>query len=246
MMIQDLEYLVKLQGIDLRIKEQELAKEQYPATVADLTKRITQAEAAKDSAAAKLELLSGGVKAMDDQTAKLRDSLAKSQEKLNSIKTNREYDAVHKEIEDQKTMLGSSEGRKAGLEADIERHQTALEAAEKALETVKADLQPQIDDLNAKIGAIDSVIAEITKERDVVAPKVSHATTRTYDSIRKKRKTGRAVSLVNESKTCAVCNVVLRPQLFNEIRRGSNFTLCESCGSMLVWAETEAAAPTAQ
>jgi len=239
-MIQDLEYLVKLQDIDLRIREQELAKEQYPAAVANLTKRIEQAEAAKNTAALRLEQLSGGISAIDSQTAKLRDSLAKSQERLNSIKTNREYDAVHKEIEDQKVMLGSSEGKKAGLEADIDRHKNALEEAEKTYENVKAELQPQIDDLNSKIGAIDSVIVSITKERDEISPRISHATMRTYDSIRKKRKTGRAVSLVNESKTCAVCNVVLRPQLFNEIRRGSNFLLCESCGSMLIWNEAVA------
>ncbi|MCL2183341.1 MAG: C4-type zinc ribbon domain-containing protein [Chitinispirillia bacterium] len=234
-MIQDLEHLVKLQGIDLRIKEQELAKEQYPAAVADLKKRIAQAEAAKNAAALRLEQLTGGIKDMDDQTAKLRDSLAKSEERLSSIQTNKEYDAVHREIETQKSMLASSVGRKDNLEMDIERHKNALAEAEKALESVIAELQPQIDDLNAKIGAIDSVIAEITKERNEVSPLISNATSRTYDSIRKKCKTGKAVSLVNESKKCTVCNMVLRPQLFNEIRRGSNFKICESCGSMLIW-----------
>jgi len=242
-MIQDLEYLVKLQGIDIRIKEQELAKEQYPAAVESLTKRIAQAEAAKNAAAARLEQLSGGVKDMDDQTTKLRDSLAKSQDRLNSIKTNKEYDAVHREIESQKTMLSSSMGRRDSLEMDIEKHKTALEEAEKTLESVKTELQPQIDDLNTKIGAIDSIIAEITKERDEMSPHVSHPTARTYDSIRKKRKNGKAVSLVGASKTCEVCSVVLRPQLFNEIRRGNNFIICESCGSMLIW--NEASAPSA-
>ncbi|MCL2219469.1 MAG: C4-type zinc ribbon domain-containing protein [Chitinispirillia bacterium] len=237
-MIQDLEHLVKLQGIDLRIKEQELAKEQYPAAVADLTKRITQAEAAKNAAAAGLEQISSGVREMDNQTAKLRDSLAKSEERLSSIQTNKEYDAVHREIEAQKGMLASSIGKRDSLELEIEKYKAALDAAETALESAKAGLQPQIDDLNAKISAIDSNIAEITKERDAVAPLISPATTRTYNAIRKKNKKGRAVSLVNESKTCAVCSMVLRPQLFNEIRRGSNFTLCESCGSMLIWDES--------
>jgi hypothetical protein len=233
-MIQDLEYLVKLQQIDLRIKEQELAREQYPAAVANLTARIAAAETARDNAATRLQQLTGGIDEFEGQAVKLRDSLSKSQDRLNSIQTNREYDAVHKEIEAQKLMLHTAEGKKRSMEADIEKCKTELEDAEKALEHIKTELQPQIDDLNAKIGAIDSNIASITKEREEVSPHISSPIMRTYDSIRKKRKTGKAVSLVKESKTCEVCSVVLRPQLYNEIRRGANFALCESCGSMLI------------
>ena len=234
-MIQDLEYLVRLQDIDLRIREQELAKEQYPAAVAGFLEQIARAEQAREAAAARLTQSAGGVQEIDGQTAKLRDSLTKSQERLGSIQTNREYDAVHNEIEAQKAMLGASEDRKVGLEADIDRAKATLEEAEKEVERVKSELQPQIDDLNSKIGAIDSNIAEIMKERDEVSPFVSQQTRRTYDSIRKKRKNGRAVSVVREAeKTCSVCFMVLRPQLYSEIRRGSNFILCESCGSMLV------------
>ena len=236
-MIQDLEYLVKLQGVDLRIREQELAKEQYPAAVADLSKRIAAAETAHDDAAARLEQLTGSLSEFEEQSVKLNESLARSQERLNTIKTNREYDAVHREIETQKMMLHTAEGKKRSLEADIEKCRATLGEAEKEFERIKTELQPQIDDLNAKIGVIDSVIEEISKERGEVSPHVSAFTLRAYDSIRKKRKSGMAVSLVGNSRTCAVCSVVMRPQLFNEIRRGSNFILCESCGSMLVWDE---------
>jgi len=237
-MIQDLEFLVKLQNIDLRIKEQELAKEQYPAAVLDLQAQIKNAESARDAAAATLERLTGSIAEFDGHTAKLRESFAKSQERLNSIQTNREYDAVHKEIEAQKAMLGSSENRKAGLEADIEKQKAALEEAEKEFERVKAELEPQIADLTAKIGAIDSNIAEITKERDEISPQVSQHTQRTYDSIRKKRKNGKAISLVDpNARTCTTCFMVLQPQVYNVVKRASKVVICESCGSMLIWDE---------
>jgi predicted nucleic acid-binding Zn-ribbon protein len=234
-MTQDLENLVRLQEIDLRIKEQELAKDKHPAAVADLEQRIAQAEKARDAAAAKLAQLTGNVKDLGDQEARLREGLARSQDRLNSIQTNREYDAVHGEIEAQKGMLGASENKKKTLEADIDKQKAAFEEAEKEAGRVKSELQPQIDDLNAKIGAIDSNIAEIAKERDRISPQVSQYTKRIYDSIRKKRKNGKVVSIVNEAKTCTVCFMVLRPQLYSEVRRGSNFTLCENCGSILVW-----------
>lgn len=237
-MIQDLENLIKLQEIDLRIKEQELAKEQYPAAVLDLEKQIKKAQNTCTGAKNKLDSLTGGAKDIDDQTEKARESLSKSQERLSSIKTNREYDAVHKEIEAQKSLLGNSEGKKKSIEADIEKQTKIFEEAQSELEKVQSELEPQIDELKGKIGSIDSNIAEINKERDAVSPLVSKATQRTYDSIRKKRKNGRAVSLVGSSKTCSVCFRVLQPQLCNEVRRGSKIILCESCGSMLIWDES--------
>jgi predicted nucleic acid-binding Zn-ribbon protein len=236
-MIQDLECLVKLQEIDLRAREQELAKEQYPKAVAELEGRIESARTAGVAAAERLSLLASEAEAAAGQAEKLRESLAKSQERLSSIQTNREYDAVHKEIEAQKALLASAEGRKTALEADIAQGKTTLEEAEKAYENAKTELQPQIEELKYKIGAIDSVIAGIMEERAKVSPLVSLPTMRTYDSIRKKRKTGKAVSRVGQEKTCGVCYMVLQPQLCSEIRRGTKIILCENCGSILIWDE---------
>jgi len=237
-MIQDLEYLVKLQEIDLKAREQELAKEQLPKAVADLEGRIESAREMRAAAEERLARLASETAAADEHAAKLRDSLSKSQERLSSIQTNREYDAVHKEIEAQKALLASAESRKSALESDIEKGKTAIEEAKTAYENAKAELQPQIDDMKAKIGAIDSVIAEIMAERAKISPLVSLPTVRTYDSIRKKKKSGRAVSLVNGDKTCGVCFMILQPQLCSEIRRGTKIILCENCGSMLIWDET--------
>jgi len=78
------------------------------------------------------------------------------------------------------------------------------------------------------------------EERAKVSPMVSHPTMRTYDSIRKKKKSGRAVSLVGKEKTCGVCFMILQPQLCSEIRRGTKIILCENCGSMFVWDESGA------
>jgi len=239
-MIQDLEYLVKLQEIDLRVREQELAKEQYPVAAADLEKRIESAKEMSAAAGGRLTRLSAEIEAAADQAAKLRESLSKSQERLSSIQTNREYDAVHKEIEAQKALLASAEGRKAALESDMEKGKAELAESEKAYENAKAELQPQIDELKAKIGKIDSVIAEIMEERAKVSPMVSLPTMRTYDSIRKKKKSGRAISMVGKEKTCGVCFMILQPQLCSEIRRGTKIILCESCGSMFVWDESGA------
>ena len=239
-MISDLEYLVQLQEIDLRIKEQELSREQFPAAVAELRQAISNAQDATEKANAKLQKAEEEKRTFEEQVQKGHELLERSQSRLNSIKTNREYDAVHAEIETQKNLINNAEQKRKNLANEIERLKTLAEENKQELERIKSENEPQIAELEQKIGTIDSNIAEITKERDAVIPNISKQVLRTYDLIRKKRKTGRALSLVSNSRTCTVCYKVLEPQLYNEIKRGIKLILCQNCGSIYVWDEEKA------
>ncbi len=114
--------------------------------------------------------------------------------------------------------------------------QANVETSKTEYDRIKTENEPQIADLKSKIGAIDSVISEITKERDLIVPKISKQYLRTYDLIRRKKKTGKALSHVT-TRTCGICFKVLEPQLINEIKRGLKMILCQNCGSILIWGE---------
>ncbi len=234
-MLQDLVLLVQLQEIDLRIKEQELAQENFPAQVTQLEQEIAKAKAALEHGNDKLKNALAEKSTFEDQIQKAKDGLDKSQERLNNIKTNREYDAVHAEIETQKQMVNTAETRKKHILDEIEKLQTAATETQNTYETILAENEPKIKELKEKIAAIDSNIAEITKERDALVPEIGKHILRPYDLIRKKRKNGRALSLISNNKNCSVCYKVLEPQLYNEIKRGLKLIICESCGSIMVW-----------
>lgn len=234
-MIPDLKHLIRLQEIDLRIKEQENAKEQYPAATIALEEQIAAANEAKANAEARLERVLANEHDLAQQADALRETLAKSEEKVNAVQNNKEYDAVHAEIEVQRGMLTAAKAKRKHLENDIAKCRNALAEAEALVERANNELRPQIEEFKTKMSELDATIAEIAKERDEVLPNISGYILRTYDNIRTKRKNGKAVSVVTDTKACAVCFMVLRPQLYSEIRRGNDFILCENCGSMLVW-----------
>lgn len=234
-MLEDLKYLLQLQEIDLRIKEQELAQEEFPAQVEKLNQQITETSEALEKVKSTLSQAEEDKKSWEEQVEKAQEGLERSQERLNSITTNREYDAVHAEIEAQKNIINSAEQRRNNLSAEIERLQTAVTEHETELEQATTENTPQIKELKEKIGAIDSNIADILKERDVVTPNLPKNVLRQYDLIRSKRKTGRAISTIKPNRTCSVCFKVLEPQLFNEIKRGTKVQLCQSCGSIMIW-----------
>lgn len=242
-MLKDLEYLVQLQEIDLRIKEQELAQEEFPSAVAELKEQIAKAtdelEAIKEKAAA----AEAEKHNWEEQVATAQEGLEKSQDRLNSIKTNREYDAVHAEIEAQKHIINSAEQRRNNIAAEIEKLQNAINEKQAEFDRIKEENEPKINELQEKIDAIDSTIAKITEEREVVVPKILSTTLRQYDMIRSKRKNGRAISLITTNKTCSVCYKILEPQLYNEIRRQTKMIVCQSCGSIMIWDEAQNTAP---
>jgi predicted nucleic acid-binding Zn-ribbon protein len=236
-MIDELESLKLLQEIDLRIREQELAQEQFPVAVKDLQSAIENAQTVLENSTKKLKKAEADKVAFDEGIQKSHDMLDKSQERLNSIKTNREYDAVHAEIETQKNTINTSETRRKNLNDEIEKLKAIVEQNTSEAIRIKSENEPKIAELNEKIAAIDSIIAKITKEREVILPKIRKQYLRTYDLIRSKKKSGRAVSIIKGPRTCSVCFKVLEPQLYNEIKRGLKLILCQNCGSILIWDE---------
>ncbi len=234
-MANDLQLLIELQSIDNRIHELEKSKEEYPRQVEELEARISEPKEEIDSVEKKLAENEEERKKIQSKVADSKAALVKSEERLNAITTNREYDAVHSEIAAQKTVLSQGETKLKALLSEDEQLTEALESARKTYEEAKTENQPQIDDLKQKIASIDSDIAKIQKERDKITPKLIPANLRAYEHIHSRRKNGVAVSIVTEAGNCSVCYKMLEAQRVNEVRKGIRLQICESCGSILIW-----------
>jgi uncharacterized protein len=239
-MHKDLEKLIQLQSIDLRISEIQHSKKEFPKTVENLQAAILKAQESVKAMQAKAAGFVAEKKSLQDKAVDSEEALKKSEERLNSIKTNREYDAVHTEIEAHKRTIEQSHNHAAGLDKDIAAQQASCDEAQKEIDKVKAENEPQIADLQEKITSIDSQVAEVKKERDAILAQISKPALRTYEHIIKKRKNAQVLSTVEGKKrSCAVCHKVLESQLINEIKKGDRILTCQSCGSIFVWAPPE-------
>ena len=98
-MSNDIKKLLTLQECDLRIVELENSKKEFPIRVAELEKAIADAAGTVEETKERIEEITNEKKAAEEQIANAKLSLEKSQERLNTIRTNKEYDAVHAEIE---------------------------------------------------------------------------------------------------------------------------------------------------
>jgi len=150
-MIKDLELLIALQEIDSKIFQQNVASHDFPETVARFTEAIENAAKAVAGVSEKIDAVAADIRAQEGVIVKSKAGLEKSSERLNAISTNREYDAVHTEIENFKNAGTQAEGRLKSLAQQKEQLQEALVVAQQEQEKVKAENEPKIAELKAKI-----------------------------------------------------------------------------------------------
>jgi uncharacterized protein len=239
-MIPDLELLIKLQEIDLKISELVHAQDEFPSTISSYSGVIKVASDAVDSTNKRLSDVVLEKKATEDKIIETKIQLDKSEERLNTIKTNREYDAVHTQIENFKNTLTSGDLKLKMLAQETELLQKTLDKEIAELDKIRSENDPHITEIKSKIDSIGISIAELTAQRNEIIAMVPKATLRTYDYILKRRKNGQVLSFVKgDARTCSVCFKILEPQLINEIRKGNKMIMCQNCGSIFIWKNDE-------
>ena len=240
----DLASLMNLQSIDTRINELNRESEVFPASLSKLEALIKRSRDTVDGMTKKLNALFEEKKTLEGAIADAKAHLDKSQELLNSIKTNREYDAVHTQIENFKAIVSSGDAKIKKFDLDAAELQQSIEKAKAELEKTMSDNASEITELKSKMAAIGASIAAMTEERNTVIGSVSKPLLRTYNHILKRRKNGQVLSFVNGGdRTCSVCFKILEAQLVNEIRKSDKIIVCQNCGSIFVWKEDEKPVP---
>lgn len=231
----DIKNLLALQDCDLRIIKLENSKEEFPIRVTELEKNITDAAGTIEDTRRRIEEITNERKTVEEQIVNAKLSLKKSQERLNTIRTNKEYDAVHAEIETYKNMVATADKRLLKFSSEIEILENALNEEKETFEKISSENQPQIDDLNQQIATIDSSVAEVVEEKEKLIPQISKMYIRAYNHVRANRKKGKVISIVsNAERNCTICYQLVPPQLVNQIRKGIEIVYCQSCGSILI------------
>lgn len=235
-MIHDLESLIGIQKIDIQISQLIQSQADFPKNLADLEATVAKAKNDVDAITKKIASLEADKKNIQDKVIEAKNALDKSQDRLNSIKTNREYDAVHSEIENFKNVIAGADNKIQHIDSEHEKQNQALETATAEYEKVKTENQGKIEEFKAKLSTIDTSIAALNVERAKACADVPKPALRTYEHILKRKKNGKVLSFITiDSRTCTNCFKVLETQLINEIRRGSKMITCQNCGSIFIW-----------
>lgn len=232
-MVADLELILQMQALDLRAAA--LRKE-----IALLPKQIAEIEKALISHSRKLDadraLLAGNQKErrqadLEIQTQK--SAMAKLRDQMTSAKTNEQFRAFQNEIDFCENAIKKHEERIIVLMEQGEPLEINVRAAEAALAQEKAVVDAQKTQARERTAADQKALAEITAERLELAAKVSKPVLAVFERL-SKRFIGSAITDATKGR-CTSCHLELRPQLFQDLRKGGKLFVCENCGRILLY-----------
>jgi uncharacterized protein len=230
-MIPDLERLIRLQQIDSFIESARRRVTDHPALVAALDGKLAAANGAVATAKQRAAENRTARAAVEKDLAMIQGRLSKFRDQLMEVKTNKEYQAIQKEIEVAQHDVRRLEDKI--LERMLEADDLAAEVkkAEAALAQDQGAIAKERADLEVETGRLRGDLEKVAAERVEVAAQITPYVLGTYDTLMKGRK-GLAVVEARDY-LCSACHVRLRPQVFNEIRRGDTIHQCGSCQRIL-------------
>jgi len=230
---EEMERLVALQTVDLKIQEMEKVKEEIPQRLAFLEGEFTKEEEKLKAERSGLEKLQKDRRQKEKDLEEEIDRVKKAEARVFEIKTNKEYQAVLKEIETAKKLNRQREEEILGILERFEEMQTQLGQHEKILEAKRKEYQREVAELKQKAASFEAEMADEMRQRQAQEKKIPQELLSKYRMLSEKRQ-GVAVARVING-VCQACNMNLRPQLYIELQKQDSLIACPNCNRILFW-----------
>lgn len=225
--------LYKLQTIDKKIDEIGVLKGALPMEVSDLEDEIAGLEKRIEKSDEAIQDLEKEVSRHNGNIKESEALIARYNTQLDSVKNNREYDALSKEIELQKLEILLSQKKIKEIQVQLENKNETIAASRERLDAKQKDLEEKKVELEKIIAKTEKEEAKLKKEGDKVRKNIEARLLKSYDKIRSRYKNGISVAVVAR-EACGGCFNRIPPQVQIEIGVAKKIIACEHCGRVLV------------
>jgi uncharacterized protein len=227
----DLQHLIHLQDLDLRAERDRRRVADIPAAQAALEARIAERTAALDAVKQRIAASQAARRDIERDLAAVQGRLSKFKNQLMEVKTNKEYQAMQKEISVAEEEVSNQETRLLERMEEADALAAELKTAEAALKSEQAEVARERTTLDAERDGAGRDLEKALAERAALVGQLSKDVLAIYDRVAHGRK-GIALAEAKDG-LCSVCHVRLRPQVFNEVRRNDSIIQCDSCTRIL-------------
>ena len=228
----DLAKLIDLQAADNEIKRVEGALNDVPRRQAELDSELTRESERLNTAREKLDVAQKRRRSNEGALQDLEGRRSKYRGQLTEVKTNREYQAMLHEIESVEREIRTIEDQiledmeaSESLSAEVKREQLLLSEAEKRHAQAARELE-------AHAQALQKERQRWTDERAGLVASLPTDLSELYQRVARLRGAGVAEA---RDGTCQQCRMVLRPQMYVELKHNDQIVQCPSCSRVLYY-----------
>ena len=226
-----LQQLANLQYIDNRIDEIRQLQGDLPEEILDIETDINRANA-------KIKKLDDEKEALQEERTKLRNQIAESEQLIEkyedqqtSVRNNREYDALTKEIETQKQNMENAESRIEEINVREKEIETERDEAEEDLNKVQHLLDTKKAELDNVVDKTKSEEEVLLEKREELEEELDDRYLKSYKRLRKGLSNGMAVVPMEKG---SALGMMLPPQMQVEVRRKNKIIIDENSGRIVV------------
>ena len=223
--------LVELQNLDLNMDRITVRIEAIPGFMLQEEEAVTRAESALQEARERSKVLEAHRKKLELEIESFRTQTAKLETQLLSVKTNKEYQALLKEISERKEAAFQREDAVLDVMEQLETTMGEILKWEEDLRKAQERLAREREEIRGELADLNKSLAEKKALRDQVAKEIDKGLLARYEKVRSNR--GGIAIAKFEDGTCSQCHMDVRPQLQNDVKIGERPIPCETCHRIL-------------
>jgi uncharacterized protein len=229
-MLPDIENLLKLQDIDKEIRRLHDEIAEFPKRVAVIELKLAGTKTQLEKAQAAFKTDEASRRKYETNISDLRGKISKYRDQSLDVKTNEQYKALLHEIQFAEKEIGSNEDKILELMVNADSRDKEVKAAQAELKAETAEIEKEKEQARQRTVEDEKLLTEARAKRDQLRGGVREDLLRQYERVSKFR--GSGIAEVRDHK-CMGCQVILRPQTYNDVRSGKDIVICDSCQRVL-------------
>lgn len=234
-MKRQISFLVERQRLDSEIRRLSFKKKELPEQILRQDEEFQARSRGVEEARQNFD---ASVKAHRDKEHELKEGterLRKTKDRLLEVKTNKEYQAMLKEIETIEQKNSEFEDEILTLLEKMDAAKKELRQREKTLDEYRKQYEREKQKTEEELNTLDKEILTCQKDLQGLNSEIERDLAKKYEMI-KKRKNGLAVVPVVKG-VCSGCHLNIPPQLYNELLKSDQVLSCPYCNRIIYWDE---------
>ena len=228
--------LVKLQEVEIETASVQARLAGFPRLLTELDARLKASESTVTLEAGRLSEIQQAYRVQEADAKEIQTRILKSEEKLRSVKTNKEYQSSLKEIDDLKRSLSAVEDRMIAHLDEMDQVTASVATKEDEVKLLSREIEEEKEQIRQSALSAQEQLDRLNDERAEIIAVIEPDLLKVYETV--KQNSGGVAIAVVKNAVCLGCHVNLPPQMFHDLLHFDKLLVCPHC-ERLIYPATE-------
>lgn len=221
------EALLQLQENEREAASLQSALQDVPRRLSLLHTQLEEFKARIAQSEARISDLQKAYREHEAETQSIQARIEKSNEKLKTVKTNKEYQAGLQEIEDLSRLQSGVEDKMLECLEAIDEAEATAAAEQQGVADFSRQMEAEKAQVERESAAMKQKLEQLLDRHEQVVAAIDSELLKKYEQT--KQFTGAVVVAAVKASICQGCNMNIPPQMYNELQRFDRLLFCPHC-----------------